>query len=232
MRRKAHEILEVDANASESEIKSRYRELARRFHPDVNDGEAGAERTFKQIVAAYEELTEKGGTGRRNETSRNAVRETANGGNGVSQAAAETQRASELLNALRLVLDTGGAGICSGIGAIAAATAVMEGALEAWPAAALGISTTVLMQAVRIAAKAELKRVQKAATPAANWPRAISAVVFATGAAYGAVLTRLTTADPVRLLGLTISAAHATAAAAFITHPRAAIDWLLRQGRS
>jgi curved DNA-binding protein len=48
-------ILGVDKTASQDEIQSAYRKLARKYHPDVNK-EAGAEDTFKEIGEAYEVL--------------------------------------------------------------------------------------------------------------------------------------------------------------------------------
>ncbi len=48
-----YKILGVDRNASEKEIKSAYRKLARQYHPDVNPS---AEDQFKDINEAYEVL--------------------------------------------------------------------------------------------------------------------------------------------------------------------------------
>jgi curved DNA-binding protein len=48
-----YKILGVDRNASDKEIKSAYRKLARQYHPDVNDGN---EDKFKEINEAYEVL--------------------------------------------------------------------------------------------------------------------------------------------------------------------------------
>jgi len=48
-------ILGVEPSAGEAEIKSAYRRLARKFHPDVSK-EAGAEEKFKSVNEAYEAL--------------------------------------------------------------------------------------------------------------------------------------------------------------------------------
>ena len=47
--------LGISANASEDEIKSAYRKLAKKYHPDVNGGSAEAEAKMKEINEAYSE---------------------------------------------------------------------------------------------------------------------------------------------------------------------------------
>lgn len=49
-------ILGVSKNATEDEIKKAYRKLARKYHPDVNPGDATAENKFKDINEAQEVL--------------------------------------------------------------------------------------------------------------------------------------------------------------------------------
>lgn len=55
-KRDYYEILGVDKSASESEIKSAYRKLALKWHPDKNK-EKDAEAKFKEINEAYEILS-------------------------------------------------------------------------------------------------------------------------------------------------------------------------------
>jgi molecular chaperone DnaJ len=52
-----YQILGVDRNASEKDIKQAYRRLARKHHPDLNPGDKAAEARFKEINAAYEVLS-------------------------------------------------------------------------------------------------------------------------------------------------------------------------------
>jgi DnaJ-class molecular chaperone len=52
-----YQILGVNRNASEKEIKHAYRRLARKHHPDLNPGDKSAEARFKEINAAYEVLS-------------------------------------------------------------------------------------------------------------------------------------------------------------------------------
>jgi curved DNA-binding protein len=57
MAKSLYDTLEIQDNASESEIKKAYRKLARKYHPDVNK-EASAEDKFKEINSAYEILSD------------------------------------------------------------------------------------------------------------------------------------------------------------------------------
>ena len=54
-----YQTLGVDRNASEKDIKSAYRKLARKYHPDVNPGDKSAEEKFKEVSEAYEVLSDK-----------------------------------------------------------------------------------------------------------------------------------------------------------------------------
>src|SRR5262249_26009910 len=56
--RTLYEELGLPPGADEAQIKSAYRELARRVHPDVNAGDATSAQRFAEISHAYEILTD------------------------------------------------------------------------------------------------------------------------------------------------------------------------------
>ncbi len=56
--RDPYEVLGVSRNASADEIKSAYRKLARKYHPDVNRDDPTAEDKFKEASNAYEILSD------------------------------------------------------------------------------------------------------------------------------------------------------------------------------
>ncbi len=49
----AMDTMQLAHNATLIEIKARYKELVKRFHPDANGGDRGAEERLKQVIKAY-----------------------------------------------------------------------------------------------------------------------------------------------------------------------------------
>ena len=58
-KRDYYEVLGIAKGASEAEIKSAYRKLAKKYHPDLNPGDKTAEAKFKEVNEAYEVLSDK-----------------------------------------------------------------------------------------------------------------------------------------------------------------------------
>ncbi|CAN5887985.1 molecular chaperone DnaJ [soil metagenome] len=57
-KRDYYEVLGVEREASESQIKSAYRKLALKYHPDRNPGDSQAEELFKEAAEAYAVLAD------------------------------------------------------------------------------------------------------------------------------------------------------------------------------
>ncbi|MCJ7855483.1 molecular chaperone DnaJ [Lachnospiraceae bacterium NSJ-143] len=57
-KRDYYEVLGIDKNASENDIKRAYRKMAKKYHPDNNPGDKKAEEMMKEVNEAYEVLSD------------------------------------------------------------------------------------------------------------------------------------------------------------------------------
>ena len=57
-KRDYYEVLGLDKSADDSSIKKAYRQLAKKYHPDMNPGDAEAEAKFKEVNEAYAVLSD------------------------------------------------------------------------------------------------------------------------------------------------------------------------------
>ncbi len=57
-KRDYYEVLGIGKSASEDEIKKAYRQLAKKYHPDLNPDDKAAEAKFKEVNEAYEVLSD------------------------------------------------------------------------------------------------------------------------------------------------------------------------------
>ena len=57
-KRDYYEVLGVDKSADDATLKKAYRQLAKKYHPDVNPGDKEAEAKFKEATEAYSVLSD------------------------------------------------------------------------------------------------------------------------------------------------------------------------------
>lgn len=57
-KRDYYEVLGIDKNADDATIKKAYRNLAKKYHPDMNPGDKAAEEKFKEVNEAYGVLSD------------------------------------------------------------------------------------------------------------------------------------------------------------------------------
>lgn len=85
-----YKVLGVDKKADASAIKSAYRKLARKYHPDVNSGDKAAEDKFKEISEAYDILSDHTKKSEYDNLGREAFYERGFGGGGEGKRAGST----------------------------------------------------------------------------------------------------------------------------------------------
>jgi molecular chaperone DnaJ len=81
-KRDYYEVLGVDKGADEATIKSAYRKLAKKYHPDMNPGDAEAEKKFKEATEAYGVLSDPDKRRQYDQFGHAAFDQTAGGGGG------------------------------------------------------------------------------------------------------------------------------------------------------
>lgn len=74
-----YQMLGVSQDADSTTIKNAFRKLAKKYHPDINPGNAEAEKMFKDVNEAYSVLSDEGKRAKYD-------RELADGVNGFGQA--------------------------------------------------------------------------------------------------------------------------------------------------
>ena len=60
MARKSLKALNLDDRATKPEIKTRFKELVKRHHPDANGGDRSSEDRLREIIVAYNYLKQAG----------------------------------------------------------------------------------------------------------------------------------------------------------------------------
>ena len=83
-----YELLEIERGADDAVIKSSYRKLAMRWHPDKNPGDAAAEGRFKAISEAYDVLKDPQKRSAYDRFGHEAFKQGMNGGGGGGGAGA------------------------------------------------------------------------------------------------------------------------------------------------
>lgn len=135
-----YEILGVGRDASEKDLKSAFRRLARELHPDVNPDDPTAEARFKEVAEAYEVLSNPDQRARYDRFGHDGVR-GASGGAGGAQGFGSFQD----------IFDTffnGGADIFGGGGGPAAGDDILVGATISFVESATGIETEVTVERI------------------------------------------------------------------------------------
>ena len=79
-KRDYYEVLGISKGAGEAEIKKAYRSMAKKYHPDMNPGDAEAEAKFKEVNEAYAVLSDADKKAQYDQYGHAAFDQTAGGG--------------------------------------------------------------------------------------------------------------------------------------------------------
>lgn len=114
-KRDYYEVLGVNKNASDDEIKKAYRKLAIKYHPDKNPGNKEAEEKFKEINEAHDVLSDKQKRARYDQFGHAGVN---GGGNPFGSSSNPFQNGSFNYNGQSFNFDFGGGGFDDILGSI------------------------------------------------------------------------------------------------------------------
>src|SRR5919199_1917749 len=102
-KRDYYEVLGLSQGANEAEIKSAYRKLAVRYHPDKNQGDKEAEEKFKEAAEAYSVLSDPEQRARYDRFGHAGV-SSGGGGGGTGARRSVAQRGADLRYDLEITL--------------------------------------------------------------------------------------------------------------------------------
>ena len=110
-KRDYYEVLGVSKDADDAAIKKAYRALAKKYHPDMNPGDAEAEKKFKEASEAYAVLSDAEKRRQYDQFGHAAFEGGAGGGGGVWAVLADLEALTSTAQILEIFSETF-SGIC------------------------------------------------------------------------------------------------------------------------
>ena len=95
-KRDYYEVLGVDKSADDATLKKAYRQLAKKYHPDVNPGDKEAEAKFKEATEAYSVLSDPDKRRQYDQFGHAAFENGGGGGAGFSEICLEAAEAADV----------------------------------------------------------------------------------------------------------------------------------------